>query len=126
MPLVKPGFFDDYDAKSDRHAMSFRQKVAEDRTIFLELLPEFCLLRESKLQFPAEDEMTKALRHYCQTKQIYLFLCFAIQIYLDATHIRRDEIATSFHELQTVDERAKTAISTALAQPHCAVWPKEN
>ena len=67
MPLVRPGFFGDYDAKSDRHAMSLRQKFAE-RTILLESLGE------SKLQFPAEDEITKALRHYFQTKQISLFL----------------------------------------------------
>ena len=125
MSLIRPGFFGDYDAKSDRHAMSLRQKFAE-RTILLEALPEFCLLRESKLQFPAEDEMTKALRQYCQTKQISIFLCFATQIYLETTHIRRDEIATSFHELQTMGERVKTAISTVLAQPRSAVWPNEN
>ncbi|KAK3169759.1 hypothetical protein OEA41_009143 [Lepraria neglecta] len=42
MSLVRPGFFGDYDAKSDRHAMSLRQKFAE-RTILWEALPEFCL-----------------------------------------------------------------------------------
>ncbi len=126
MPLMKPGFFGTYDAKADRKAMSLRQMLAEDKIILLEALPEFCLLGDSKVQFPGEDELTKGLREMYKTKKISLFLCFATQIYLDITHIRRDKIGSSFHDLQATGKQAKKTLNTALAQPHSVLWPEEN
>ncbi|KAK0508380.1 hypothetical protein JMJ35_009464 [Cladonia borealis] len=126
MPLMKPGFFGIYDPKADRKAMSLRQMLAEDKIILLEALPEFCLLGDSKVQFPGEDELTKGLREMYKTKKISLFLCFATQIYLDITHIRRDRIGSSFHDLQAIGRQAKKTLNTALAQPHSILWPEEN
>ena len=126
MPLMKPGFFGTYDPKADRKAMSLRQMLAEDKIILLEALPEFCLLGDSKVQFPGEDELTKGLREMYKTKKISLFLCFATQIYLDITHIRRDRISSSFHELQAIGKQAKNTLNTALNQPHSILWPEEN
>ena len=126
MPLMKPGFFGTYDPKADRKAMSLRQMLAEDKIILLEALPEFCLLGDSKVQFPGEDELTKGLREMYKTKKISLFLCFATQIYLDITHIRRDRIGSSFHDLRATGRQAKKTLNTALAQPHSILWPEEN
>ena len=126
MPLMKPGFFGTYDPKADRKAMSLRQMLAEDKIILLEALPEFCLLGDSKVQFPGEDELTKGLREMYKTKKISLFLCFATQIYLDITHIRRDRIGSSFHDLQATGRRAKKTLNNALAQPHSVLWPEQN
>ena len=126
MPLMKPGFFGIYDPKADRKAMSLRQMLAEDKIILLEALPEFCLLGDSKVQFPGEDELTKGLREMYKTKKISLFLCFATQIYLDITHIRRDRIGSSFHDLQAIGRQAKKTLNPALAQPHSILWPEEN
>ena len=126
MPLMKPGFFGTYDPKADRKAMSLRQMLAEDKIILLEALPEFCLLGDSKVQFPGEDELTKGLREMYKTKKISLFLCFATQIYLDITHIRRDRIGSSFHDLQATGRQAKKTLNSALAQPHSVLWPEQN
>ena len=126
MPLMKPGFFGTYDPKADRKAMSLRQMLAEDKIILLEALPEFCLLGDSKVQYPGEDELTKGLREMYKTKKISLFLCFATQIYLDITHIRRDRIGSSFQDVQAIGRQAKKTLNTALAQPHSILWPKEN
>ena len=126
MPLMKPGFFGTYDPKADRKAMSLRQMLAEDKIILLEALPEFCLLGDSKVQFPGEDELTKGLREMYKTKKISLFLCFATQIYLDITHIRRDRIGSSFHDLQATGRQAKKTLNNALAQPHSVLWPEQN
>ena len=126
MPLMKPGFFGTYNAKADRKAMSPRQMLAEDKMILLEALPEFCLLGDSKVQYPGEDELTKGLREMYKTKKISLFLCFATQVYLDITHIRRDKIGSSFQDLQAVGTEAKKTLNTALAQPHSVLWPEQN
>ena len=126
MPLMKPGFFGTYDPKAGRKAMSLRQMLAEDKIILLEALPEFCLLGDSKVQFPGEDELTKGLREMYKTKKISLFLCFATQIYLDITHIRRDRIGSSFRDLQATGRQAKKTLNNALAQPHSVLWPEQN
>ena len=126
MPLMKPGFFGTYDPKADRKAMSLRQMLAEDKIILLEALPEFCLLGDSKVQYPGEDELTKGLREMYKTKKISLFLCFATQIYLDITHIRRDRIGSSFRDLQATGRQAKKTLNNALAQPHSVLWPEQN
>ena len=126
MPLMKPGFFGTYDPKADRKAMTLRQMLAEDKIILLEALPEFCLLGDSKVQFPGEDELTKGLREMYKTKKISLFLCFATQIYLDITHIHRDRIGSSFHDLQATGRQAKKTLNNALTQPHSVLWPEQN
>ena len=126
MPLMKPGFFGTYDPKADRKTMSLRQMLAEDKIIIMEALPEFCLLGDSKVQFPGEDELTKGLREMYKTKKISLFLCFATQIYLDIIHIRRDRIGSSFRDLQVTGRQAKKTLNNALAQPHSVLWPEQN
>src|SRR6201999_2563993 len=50
IPQAKKGYYGTYNPKADRTKMSLRQKLSEDKIIILEILPEFCVLGQSRVE----------------------------------------------------------------------------
>ena len=127
IPQLKKGAFGFYDPKVPRNKLSFREKLAEDKVIMLEILPEFCLLAQSQIHYFGEDELTRGLGHMYRTKKPTLWLCFAMQAFLDIHHVLREEVGKAHGELQAAGHAAKSLLekthSTA-ARPR--LWPRLN
>ena len=107
VPQLVKGAFGFYNPKVPRNRLSFREKLAEDKVIILEILPEFCLLAQSQVHYLGEDELTRGLGDMYRTKKPTLWLCFAMQVFLDIHHCLRDQIGNAHGELQAAGYAAK-------------------
>jgi hypothetical protein len=82
LPVFKKGHFGFYDPTANRERMSAAQRFNEDKIILLELLPEFAQIQRLKIQLPVQDEITREMVRFVETKEVPLSLCFAAQILL--------------------------------------------
>jgi hypothetical protein len=127
IPQAKKGYYGTYNPKSDRTKMSLRERIAEDKIILLEILPEFCILGQSRVEGLGFDELTKGLGVMYATKQIPLWLAFAAQVFLDINHVLRDQVGGGLLELKSAGRAARSSLTLALDTPsHSVVWPKSN
>ncbi|KAF2827075.1 hypothetical protein CC86DRAFT_394111 [Ophiobolus disseminans] len=89
-------------------------KFHEDKILLMEVLPEFQVLTMGSKRSPAEDEMTRGLRTVFETKKVSLWLCLAVQLYLDIHNRLRDEVDRSFRELANVADFTRNNIKSTL------------
>lgn len=127
IPLAKKGFYGTYNPKSDREKMSYRQKMAEDKVILLEMLPMYCVLGEGKHGLYALDELTNGLANLYRRKEIPAWLVFATQIFLDINHIMRDRIGDAYLQIKRTAILTKINMTRVIDIPvHSVNWPKHN
>ncbi|CDM34525.1 hypothetical protein DTO006G1_533 [Penicillium roqueforti] len=129
LPVFKKGFFGTYDPKANREGMSVGQKFNEDKIIFVQLMPEFCMIDKFGIRMLTSDAITAGLVEFCRTKKATLWLSFAAQVLLDVHHIMRYSILGAFDDLRmsglritkTIDDYFKGTKS----HPQPQFWPKE-
>ncbi|OCK73014.1 hypothetical protein K432DRAFT_430786 [Lepidopterella palustris CBS 459.81] len=129
-PIMKPGFYGNYDASSDRKAKSPRDKFLEDKIILLEALPDFFLIAKgTQNSIPGEDEFTRGLRMFFKDKTISLWLAFAAQIFLDINHSLREDVGGALVELQLTGKNIEATLNENFAYHEklsIENWPKSN
>ena len=130
LPVFKKGYFGVYDASTHRDRMSPSQRFNEDKILLLELLPEFALLQQFKIDPPVKDEITLGLIDFVKTKKIPVWLTFAAQILLDVHHGLRHTDFKAWNDLRLSALRTKKIIEeywdlskTFTSKPR--FWPKE-
>ena len=97
---TQKGHIQEYNPRRKWSDMSQAEREREDRTLLQNLLPEFWLLNLSDAWLPAQDELTRGLTTFTSTKEIPVWLTFAIQIFLDIHHVMRDKTPQALHKLQ--------------------------
>lgn len=110
LPVAKKGHFGTYDPKADRKRMSPDQRFNEDMIILLELLPEFTLIQLFDMRLPVQDQITKDMVRFVETKRVPLSLCFAAQLFLDIHHGLRSQANKAYNELRFFGMRASETI----------------
>ncbi|TKX20292.1 hypothetical protein C1H76_7545 [Elsinoe australis] len=129
IPVYKKNHFGTYKPDSDRNRMTTSQKFNEDKIILLDLLPEFVVVRRFGVALPVQDEITGGLLGYCSTKQVSLWLSFAVQIFLDIHHAMRCCRLSAFGDFRMSGLRVKRVITDfwKLSASHSkpAFWPPE-
>lgn len=96
----------------------------------MEILPELCFLAIEKIPMVVKDEITRGLCEFALTKEIPVWLVFAVTVFLDIHHILREKAERGFGELQrTARDWSGTLtryfeLSEGLVKP--ADWPKFN
>ncbi|KAF2733386.1 hypothetical protein EJ04DRAFT_513260 [Polyplosphaeria fusca] len=129
LPEYKPNFYGTYDPKSNRSKKPNRDKYLEDKTLLLQLLPEFVVLCKGTERAPAEDEFTRGIRIMCDTKKVCLWLAFASTLFLDVHHTLRDQVDVGFSQLSGTAEYVRTTIKNTLDFHDGVVfenWPEQN
>lgn len=130
VPVMKKGYFGVYNPRDDRSRLTIKQQEEEDLIILMEILPEFCFLAKEKIPMVVKDEITRGLCELALTKDIPVWLVFAVTIFLDIHQILREKVESGFGELQlTAKEWTKTLtryfeLSEGLGKP--ASWPSSN
>ena len=89
---TQKGHLQDYDSSAHWFDISEAARDYEDRTLLQNLLPEFWLLKLWNAPLPAQDELTRGLRDFADTKEIPVWLTFAIQVFLDVHHMTRNDM----------------------------------
>ncbi|PYH44756.1 uncharacterized protein BP01DRAFT_374453 [Aspergillus saccharolyticus JOP 1030-1] len=129
VPVFKKGHFGTYDSKADRGRMSPGQKFEEDKLIMFSLLPEFCMVHTFDLHMPAQDTITGGLTEFTKTKKVTLWLCYAVQVFLDVHHMMRYSVLGAFEDLRMSGLRIQKTIDDylQLSKTHHppGFWPKE-
>ena len=110
VPVIKRGYFGDYDPLADRSTMSTEEKKQEDRIILMEILPEFCFLTKVHGHTLVQDEWTRGLKEFVSTKEIPIWLTFSSQVFLDIHHLMRGTVSRALHEVQGLGMRAKETL----------------
>ena len=118
----KNGVLGLHDPQKHRQRFSYLEKLQEDEYIIREVLPEISLLARSKVQSFGRDWLTRGLRDMQRTKTPTLWLCFALQIFLDTYHIFREHIGRAFNELQAAGNTARELLCRIIAM---SSQPKE-
>lgn len=77
IPVYKPGYYGNYNAKADRFKMSVIEKFNEDKILLLELFSEYCIVANFGAPLPIRDEITAGFVEYYTTKNFNLWYCFA-------------------------------------------------
>ncbi|MCJ1407255.1 hypothetical protein MMC19_001326 [Ptychographa xylographoides] len=127
IPIAKRGYYGVYDPKSERKNMTYRQKMAEDKIILLEILPTLCILGQARHTLFALDGVSEGLGNLYRTKKIPLWLVFATQVFLDINHAMRDQIGEAYLQVKRTAIVTKINISLVMDGPlHTANWPKQN
>lgn len=127
---MKRGHLGVYNPGADRSGMSPIQQQNEDTILLMEVLPEFCFISKFKIHMFATDELTRGLGNMALTKQIPVWLTFAVTIFLDIHHILRDKAGVGLPEMQVRGNYAKSTLekyfelSKGLVKP--TTWPKNN
>ena len=129
IPVYKKGYLGSYDPKEDRQLMSISQRFHEDKVILLELLPEFCVVSMFVVELPVQDEITRAVVEFTQTKKVTIWLSFAVQIFLDMHHAIRNTRIGAFGDLRMSGIRIKKIIEDfwklSKTHPKPKFWAKE-
>ena len=130
LPVFKKGHFGVYNPGARRDHMSPGQRFNEDKILLLELLPEFTLLQQFKIDPPVTDEITAGLISFVKHRKTPLWLSFATQILLDVHHGLRHTNQKAFNDLRLSALRTKKTIDeywslskTFSSKP--TFWPKE-
>jgi hypothetical protein len=129
LPEIRKGHFGVRDPASNRSQKTAREKLKEDKILLLEMLPEFLVLTTGSKRSPAEDEMTRGLRTAFESKKVTLWLCFAVQVYLDIHNRLREEVHRPFEQLTDVATHARKSIKdTSDFHKDLRIdnWPKQN
>jgi hypothetical protein len=130
IPLMKRGYFGVYNPLDDRSQMEWKEKHSEDEILLLELLPEFCFMRDSKDEHFAADELTKALAQMTLTKEIPIWLVFATTVFMDIHHVMREKAERAFDDFQAIVKIAKRAMESHtdfMRNVTCPKsWPAQN
>lgn len=123
------GYFGVIDKHADRSRMSVGERLQEDKILFLELLPEFCLMKAHGLKWPVRDEITYGFVEFVKTKKPTIWHCFAVQILLDIYHTLRLKPDGPWTDLSMAGLRMSKTITDFKAlsatHPKPAFWPKE-
>ena len=90
--------------------MTDREKYHEDKLVFMEMITEFGIVITRANRTTAEDELTRGLRLTFETKIVNIWVCLAVQIYLDIQNKLRENVGKSFSELADIASSAKTSI----------------
>lgn len=127
IPLAKKGLYGTYNPTSDREKMSYRQKMAEDKIILLEMLPMYCVLSNAEHGLFALDELTNGLANLCRKKEIPAWLVFATQVFLDINHIMRDRVGDTYLQLKRTAVLTKINMTRVMDSPvHSMNWSRQN
>jgi len=129
--VYKPGTYGTYEPKVNREKLSNAEKFREDKIVLLEALPDFTVLARFTKSILAEDELTRGIRLLLEKKELHLWTLFAAQSFLEAHHVLREDIGTSFDQLQTLGKKAKDAIARVRhfqtsKNLQLENWPAEN
>ncbi|KAJ5363630.1 uncharacterized protein N7496_009343 [Penicillium cataractarum] len=104
------------------------QKLNEDKTIFLSLLPEFCTANTFRVEIPAQDMVTRGLVEFAKTKKVPLWLSFASQIFLDVHHTMRYGPLGALEDLRMsglrIEKTVKDYMQLTKSHPQPQFWPK--
>lgn len=128
--MMKRGHLGVYNPRADRSRMSPIGRQNEDTILLMEVLPEFCFLSKFKIHMFATDELTRGLGNMALTKEIPVWLTFAVTVFLDIHHILRDKVGLGLAEMQVRGTKAKStleqyfSLSKSLLKP--TTWPKNN
>ncbi|KAF8866371.1 hypothetical protein BDZ45DRAFT_339028 [Acephala macrosclerotiorum] len=130
VPQMKRGYFGVYNPRANRSTMDATEQNREDLIVLIEILPEFCFLAKYKVPMLAKDELTHGLCRMALTKELPVWLVFAVTIFLDIHHILRETVDSAFQELNSTAFRFEKTLdryfqlSAGLAKPK--TWPKKN
>ena len=99
------------DFSRERSCMQPREKLEEDRLYIGIMASQFHNAAKLQLEFPpAIDEITRAFRDVGRTREIPLWLVFAMQIFIDIKGVLWEDIHRGLETLRTTGGRVTTAV----------------
>lgn len=114
LPLFRKGFYGTYRPEANRSSMSLREKLAENKIVIMEALPDFCMMAIGNVDPVGQDELTRGLKEMCRTKKASTWLLFATQVFLDINHLLRLQVSRGLQELRVSGGEAKKSLKNAL------------
>ncbi|EXA28826.1 hypothetical protein FOVG_19591 [Fusarium oxysporum f. sp. pisi HDV247] len=98
------GKFGWYDAqRAHLETMDNRQRWAQDKAALLEVVPDITLLFELE-GIPVLDELARGVKYMFETQEIPVWLCFAVQNYLDTLRFFGPNITKVLAEFHRFNE----------------------
>ncbi|KAK7586288.1 hypothetical protein V3481_009033 [Fusarium oxysporum f. sp. vasinfectum] len=98
------GKFGWYDAqRAHLETMDNRQRWAQDKAALLEVVPDITLLFELQ-GIPVLDEFTRGIKYMFETEDIPVWLCFAVQNYLNTLRFFGPNITNALAEFHRFNE----------------------
>ncbi|KAH7471243.1 hypothetical protein FOMA001_g13142 [Fusarium oxysporum f. sp. matthiolae] len=98
------GKFGWYDAqRAHLETMDNRQRWAQDKAALLEVVPDITLLFELQ-GIPVLDEFARGIRYMFETEDIPVWLCFAVQNYLDTLRFFGPNVTNTLAEFYRFNE----------------------
>ncbi|PCD25539.1 hypothetical protein AU210_014642 [Fusarium oxysporum f. sp. radicis-cucumerinum] len=83
--------------------MDNRQRWAQDKAALLEVVPDITLLFELQ-GIPVLDEFARGIRYMFETEDIPVWLCFAVQNYLDTLRFFGPNVINTLAEFYRFNE----------------------
>ncbi|KAF3935268.1 hypothetical protein ABW19_dt0204170 [Dactylella cylindrospora] len=118
-PITHESRLPGYDLSDDRTKMSTNQKIDEDAAIMVECLQDllvFVAASKNGQKSKGDDEILEAVR--VLSKQEYpVWAVFAIQSFVDAIHVLREDVEKPFQSLQSYAQTARTSLEQAMKLP---------
>jgi hypothetical protein len=106
------GIFGYYDPQLDG-SQNDRERWAQDKAAVLELVPDITLIADIR-GIVVADELGRGIRQMFRTRKVPLWLCFAMQSYLDTLHIFGPNIARAFDELNSFNEKVDVTMQSEM------------
>ncbi|KAG6980387.1 hypothetical protein FocnCong_v009731 [Fusarium oxysporum f. sp. conglutinans] len=98
------GKFGWYDAqRAHLETMDNRQRWAQDKAALLEVVPDITLLFELQ-GIPVLDEFARGIKYMFETEDIPVWLCFAVQNYLDTLRFFGPNVTNALAEFYRFNE----------------------
>ncbi|WKT54174.1 hypothetical protein QSH57_004758 [Fusarium oxysporum f. sp. vasinfectum] len=120
------GKFGWYDAqRAHLETMDNRQRWAQDKAALLEVVPDITLLFELE-GIPVLDEFARGVKYMFETQEIPVWLCFAVQNYLDTLRFFGPDVTKALAEFHRFNEITADLLDRANLEDHHKSDAKKN
>ncbi|KAE8446788.1 hypothetical protein EG329_011693 [Mollisiaceae sp. DMI_Dod_QoI] len=99
---------DDY--LTNRSSTNCNERFKKDYTILMDILPEFSLPTQHKIDMFAEDQISRGLRQMFKTRKFPIWLVFAVAVFLDIHDILGDAVDSGLKILDHIAQDCKEAL----------------
>ncbi|EXL39720.1 hypothetical protein FOCG_17691 [Fusarium oxysporum f. sp. radicis-lycopersici 26381] len=115
-----------YDAqRAHLETMDNRQRWAQDKAALLEVVPDITLLFELE-GIPVLDEFARGVKYMFETQEIPVWLCFAVQNYLDTLRFFGPDVTKALAEFHRFNEITADLLDRANLADHHKSDAKKN
>lgn len=84
--MFRPETFGKYNPNLEWSQLHPRQQFQQDKVLLLEYLPDPTTLQQFKINVPAEDAISGALRQFVKDRKLPIHTIFAAQVFVDIHH----------------------------------------